>query len=179
MTQEHLYESPTGTVQFSGDSFSYKSKKSIVASHTDEKEARLLAITFLKDRGFDISKAEISTDATSGKVLVVFFSKLHSLPLFNSKVTIEISGKDVVSASGIWFNATNAKGQDNELKSVTAALVDFIPYVKSTPTKISSLELGYTVPDSSVYHKSAVLIPVWQITEENGSTHYPDARNPE
>lgn len=178
-TEEYSYKAEAGTIHFSGDSFTYKSTTPYEPVNTDEKNARITAIDFLKSKGFDLSDAEIHTNKSTNGFTFTFNNKAGSLPLFNSVISAKVSGTDVTEVWGTWFNVTNTKGQENELKSVTSALIDFIPLAKNIPTKVTGLCLGYTIPDSTLYHKSATLIPVWEIKEENGTVHYPDARNPE
>ncbi|MBO5060956.1 MAG: two-component system regulatory protein YycI [Clostridia bacterium] len=178
-TGDYSYESKTGAISFSGDSFNYKAAAFSISSDADEKNAQETAIRFLKDKGFDLSSAKIETSKISSGFLITFENYANSLPVFNSHVSVEISGNSVSAAYGIWFNALDTRGQDNELKSVTSALIDFIPEAGGEAIEISGLELGYTVPESTSYHKSAVLVPVWRISEASGRQHFPDARTPE
>lgn len=178
-TGDFLYESNIGTLSFTGDSFSFEAKSSPDNTILDEKSAQSAVLTFLKGKGFDLSKAELYSEKTADGFTIILKNTVNSLPLFNSVITATVSRNNVVKLSGSWFNHIGVKGAVNELKTVTSILIDFIPMVTATPTEITGLEIGYIVPDSSIYHKSAVLIPVWQITEANGLQHYPDARNPE
>ncbi len=178
-TGDNLYESSNGTISFDGDSFTYTMKNPASSKSIDEKSAQASVINYLTDKGFDLSNADITSSKNSNGFTVTLKNLVNSLPLFNSVVTAEVLGDTVASVSGIWFNQINVRGQANELKTVTSALIDFIPAATGIPTEIVGLTLGYTVPESKVYHKSAILIPVWQIVEGNGNKHYPDARNPE
>lgn len=176
---ENLYTSDRGEILFIGDSFRYKASTATESSNTDEKNAQAIAITFLKNKGFDLSDAEINTEKSESGSRVILKNTFSDLPIFNSLLEVDILGEQAISVSGTWFNVTGTNGPDNELKSITSSLIDFIPSVSKTPTKITNITLGYTVPDSDLYHKSAVLVPVWKITEDNKTDHYPDARTTE
>ncbi len=178
-TDEFLYESNSGTIQFTGDGFTYKSISQSDSKKTNEKDARATAIEFLKSKGFDLSNAEIYSEKYSDEFSITLKNKVNSLPLFNSVITTKISGTQITEVSGTWFNISHTKGQENELKTVTSALIDCIPSVTNVPAKITELTLGYTIPDVTLYHKSATLIPVWEIQDEKGNIYYHDARNPE
>ncbi len=178
-SEEFLYKSHTGTIKLDGDSFNYSRNIPYNDASITEKNAQNIASEFLESKGFNISDAEIGTEKTTDNFTIIFRNTTNSLPLFNSVVTVKISGSDVTAVSGSWFNVTGAKGQDSKLKAVTSALIDFIPSITAIPTQITELTLGYTVLDNTLYHKSAALVPVWQIKEANGNVHYPDARNPE
>lgn len=178
-SNDFLYKSQSGVIKFEGDSFSYASNISPNSTIPDEKSAQDIASKFLKSKGFNIKDAKVLTAKATDGITLTFKNSVKSKPLFNSAVNVKISGNDVISASGSWFNVTDAKGQDNRLKAVTSTLIDFIPSIQNVPTQITELTLGYIVPDSTLYHKSASLVPVWQIKEANGNIHYPDARNPD
>ena len=55
---ENTYKTESGTISFSGDSFTYTSITSGNSAESTEKSAELTAIEFLKNKGFDMSKAE-------------------------------------------------------------------------------------------------------------------------
>ncbi len=164
-------------VSFSGNSFIYESSISKDGISTD-KNPQNVAAEFLKNIGFDLSGAEVSSQKSENSTAVTFYNYSNSLPVFNSSVTVSVSGEIVTSVSGMWFNTINTNEPDTALKSITSILIDTAADIK-TGTHISSLELGYSLPDSTVFHKSAVLIPVWQITSKDGKQYFPDARNPE
>lgn len=178
-TGDNSYESTVGIMSFDGDRFGFSKKNPENGKAIDEKSAQANVISYLTAKGFDLSNADVSTTKNSNGFTVTLKNLANSLPLFNSVITAQVSGDVVTSVTGIWFNQINVRGQANELKTVTSALIDFIPATAAVPTEIVGLTLGYTVPESNVYHKSAVLIPVWEIQEANGNKHYPDARNPE
>ena len=81
-----------------------------------------------------------------------------------------------ISCSGTWFNETESQNGNSNIKSITSALIDFIPNAK-TPDEITKIEFGYNIFDKASYHKSSTLIPVWKVTTKNGETYLLDARN--
>lgn len=181
-TDVNIYESESGSLTITGNSFVYSANPAVSkeALH-DARDIEKTASDFLKNIGFDLSHAKSKSEKTDAGYAVTFSNYANGLPIFNSSVTVLFSGKSIASASGTWFNLIDASGQDNTLKSVTSMLIDLIPQVDTSAGKvtISSLALGYNIPESNSYHKSAMLVPVWQVIEEGGRQHFPDARNPQ
>ncbi len=177
LSGDNSFSSNGATVSFSGNSFIYKNKN-ISNSIAGDKNPQNIASVFLKSIGFDLSDAKISYQASGNDANVTFSNYAGSLPVFNSSVTVSLSDEEITSISGTWFNVISTRGQDAALKSITSILIDSVADFEKG-TRITALDLGYTLPDSVAFHKSAVLIPVWQITTESGQMYYPDARNPE
>ena len=178
---DYGYSGDYGTVTFYGDRFNYQKNPDafiLTDSITINKEqtAKDVASADLKQLGFDLSKATVSASKKNGNFTVVFENKANELPIFNSRVTVELSKYGVVSISGIWFNQTENTGNDTELKKVTSALIQFIPQLPDGG-EIVKLQMGYNIFDKESFHKSATLIPVWHITCKDGSTYLLDARN--
>ena len=175
------FESDMGKVTFYGDRFNYTS----TADHfsfgnanaiSDSNTLEELVTTNLKRYGFDLSSATISTKKQEDSFIVTIENAANSLPIFNSQVVATISKNGESSLSGIWFNKTESSGNDAELKKVTSALIDFIPELPDG-SEIVKLEIGYNIFDKESFHKSATLIPVWNITCKDESTYLLDARN--
>jgi len=179
---ENGYSGDYGTVTFYGDRFNYK-KNPVTFILTDsitiedEQTAKDVASTDLTQLGLDVSNASISAKKKDSNFTVVFENKANDLPIFNSRVTVELSKYGVTSISGIWFNQTSHTGEDTEMKKVTSALIEFIPQLPDGG-EIVKLQMGYNIFDKESFHKSATLIPVWHITCKDGSTYLLDARNP-
>ncbi len=175
------YESVAGKVTFYGDRFNFVKNTMIdaiidVIPVTDEKIAKDVTVSSLQQLGFDLENAEIITEKSDTGFTVTLENKANSLPIFNSQVVVELSKSGITSVSGIWFNETESQNGNNNIKSITSALIDFIPDAK-TPAKITEIELGYNIFDKASYHKSSTLIPVWKVTTQDGDTYLLDARN--
>ncbi|MBQ7986248.1 MAG: two-component system regulatory protein YycI [Clostridia bacterium] len=175
------YESMAGKVTFFGDRFNFVRNTSLdvltdLMPVTDEKMAKDVTISSLQQLGFDLENAEISTEKTDAGYTVTLENQAGSLPIFNSQVVVTLSKSGITSVSGIWFNEAPSQGGNINIKSITSALIDFIPSVIA-PAEITEIQFGYNIFDKASYHKSSTLIPVWKVTLKDGSTHLLDARN--
>ena len=175
------YESVAGKITFFGDRFNFQKNPMLdaltdVIPVTDEKIAKDLVTSTLQQIGFDLKNAEIITKKSDSGFTVTLENKANSLPIFNSQVVAELSKGGITSVSGTWFNETESQNGNSNIKSITSALIDFIPNAK-TPDKITKIEFGYNIFDKASYHKSSTLIPVWKVTTKNGETYLLDARN--
>lgn len=178
---DYGYESMVGKLTFFGDRFNFVKNPMLDAVTdlipvTDEKMAKDVTVSSLQQLGFDLNNADITTKKTDSGYTIILENRANSLPIFNSQVLVELSKSGITSISGIWFNETESPNGSNNIKSITSALIDFIPDAK-TPAKITEIELGYNIFDKASYHKSATLIPVWKVTTKDGSTYLLDARN--
>lgn len=181
-TGVNTYESESGMLTITGNSFVYSANSAPSReAFQNTREVENAASDFLKNIGFDLSHAKSKSEKTDAGYAVAFSNYANGLPIFDSSVTVLFDGKSLASVSGTWFNLIDASGRDNTLKSVTSMLIDLIPQMETSAggVTISSLSLGYSIPESSSYHKSAMLVPVWQVIEEGGAQHFPDARNPQ
>lgn len=178
---DYGYESPLGKITFYGDRFNYTTTTYLfVSANTetvfDTAAAQDIVTTNLKRLGFDLSSATVSQKEEDNSYVITIENSVNSLPVFNSQVVATISKSGECSLSGIWFNKAESAGSDIELKRVTAALIEFIPQLPEG-CEIVKIETGYNIFDKESFHKSATLIPVWQITCKDGSTYLLDARN--
>ena len=175
------YESNRGKVTFYGDRFNFIKNTDVyltsdIMTVNDEKTAKDVASMELKNLGFNLDNAKTSVTTSEFGYSILFENSANGLPIFNSQVTAVVSKNGLTSVSGIWFNETLSQDGTSSVKSITSALIDFIPQV-STKTQITGIELGYNIFDRTSYHKSATLIPVWKITTKDGNTYLLDARN--
>ena len=175
------YESTRGKVTFFGDRFNFianpvNSPLLDIATINDEKSAKDVSGTVLEAFGFNLDNASCKPQKTENGYVVTFENMADSLPIFNSQISITFENHLVSSISGTWFNETESQGGNNSLKSIASVLIDFIPEAPEGIT-INSMELGYNIFDKELYHKSAVLIPVWKINCDNGESYLLDARD--
>ncbi len=167
-------------VTFSNDYFSCTDLNEEYSGIKDEHTALSAAREYLSGKGFDISHTKASSQKTQSGYSITFQNYNDGLPLFNSSVTVTTDNTGITGISGSWFNITESDNQENALKNVTGILIDFMSSRNdTTPIKISGLEMGYSLFDNDTYHKSAVLIPTWKISTEDGNVFYMDARNAE
>lgn len=175
------YEGVVGKITFFGDRFNFVKNPMLdalsdVIPVTDEKMAKDVTVSSLQQVGFDLKNAEITTKKTDVGYTVTLENHANSLPIFNSQVIVELSKSGITSVSGIWFNETDSQSGNSNIKSITSALIDFIPDV-TAPAEITEIQLGYNIFDKASYHKAATLIPVWKVTTKDGNTYLLDARN--
>lgn len=180
-TADNTFEGPSGLVIFDGNSFCFESKTALADENIGEKEAENIAEEFLLELGFSLKNAEKTTQKTDSGYSVTFQNTVSGMPVFNNAVTAEVSGKSVSALFGMWFNLIDNSGPESQLKSITSVLIDSIADFKMSGENvtIAKLSLGYTIPEDNTYHKSAVLVPVWEIRDTNKNKYYPDARNPQ
>ncbi len=166
---EAAYSSEKGTLEFSGDNFTFTSTAPLLSVDAKKNDAiNLLA-------GLGINLGEYDYVQTAGKI--VFSNKANNLPLFNSDITIEINAENT-TISGVWFYkyAENLP-EGAMLKDVTTALIDLLssPEKPQGTAKIISITPGYMMYESESYHKTLVPIPAWRIEFPDRAV-YMDAR---
>jgi len=176
------YASGRGKITFYGDRFNFIANPETYAvsdrSIADEVNAKEIVTSTLKPLGFDLGSAKISvTETADGGHSVELRNYAKSLPMFNSKVVVTLSNTEITSISGIWFNEVKTSDKnESTIKNVTSALIDFIPMV-SEATEITAIKHGYGIFDTSSFHKTVKLIPVWEVTAKDGSSYLLDGRN--
>lgn len=182
MTADDRYENGDMSVRFSGNGFLFNNNAEINRElGTDENTARNVAAEFLTKIGFKLKRAKVVCNKNGNGCDVTYSTSIGGLPLFGSEVTVSVMGNSVATVSGTWFNEGSATGTDSVLKSITSVLIDTIPNFDTSAGEITirGIELGYIVPESSTYHKSATLVPVWKISDTAGNAYYSDARSTE
>ena len=176
-----VYRKEDALLTFSGDSFTYENKKELKeGGAVNPKELQNSVFRRLAALGFDLSDARvIHSSAGNGLLKMTIRDYYKKTPVFSSELTVTANKDGIAYVSGRWYNKRPG-GQSNLLKSTAAVLVDFAAdYNGETPVTISSVELGYNLSDSEVYHKSASLIPVNRIILDSGKEYIKDARSEE
>lgn len=175
------YKGMRGRVVYNGDSFNYEAASIPQSGNKgSENEAVRLVENFLKEALPNLDKADSAAKETETGYIITLSNKYNGLTLFNSKITAEVYYGRIKSVYGSWFYQTDSAGHDNSVKSITSALIDCISLLGDTePAEIVAIELGYMVFEENTYHRSAVMIPVWQIKTADGRILYIDARNAE
>ena len=170
-----------GKVRFNGELFTFEAAETVQGDAVGTaSDAQNIAKKYLVDLLPDLNKADVSSSIIPDGYRIVFTNKLGGMPLFNSQVTVDVCMGSVKKISGSWFYKTESSGNENNLKSITSALIECISMFETGKgTEITSIDLGYTLFEENTYHKSAVLIPVWQICTANGQEIHIDARSSE
>lgn len=171
-----VYSGDAGKLTVSGDSFSihYYSGDYFGISECAgiKKQARriLRKLDFPNTGNYDITEE-------NGGYRIDVHNIIDGKNFFDSQLCITINENRVENISGTWFETeTNMLGSD-DIKSVTTALIDFMHGSVDTPTEITNIDIGYYKGEPDVYHRSAVLIPAWKITESSGKITFIDARS--
>lgn len=180
-TDGNSYEGGGGKISFNGDAFVFIPRETAENGGIGTaSEAQSIAKKALTNLLPSLEKAEISSEIIPDGYRVTFTNNADGMTFFNSRVSVDVCMKKVKTVSGSWFYKTEATGKDNSVKSITSALIECIPLLSSDKnTEITSIDLGYTLFEENTYHKSAVLIPVWQMTAADGRQIYIDARSTE
>lgn len=174
---ETQFYSTLGTLNYFANSFEFTSSNTNATIPKNELSAESAAKEFLKrlDIKPDTKPQIIKRDSSYE---LKYTNSVEAFPVFNSEITLSLGEGEVTSAKGNWFNVTEKTGSHN-LKSITAVLIDLIKEELEKPVKITNISIGYIIPESSKYQKSASLVPVWRIEFENGKRLMLDARSPE
>lgn len=201
------YKSERGEISFDGDRFEFSANTpandaestsghgevaegegEIPNGDKGEKYAKKTAKNFLKSVGFDLSNSveiELKSGGNDGdfksrnrdfEYVFTFKSKVNGLTFFDNFVTVTVTGGQISAVSGTWFNQNDTTGKNYDIRPITSPLIDLLQ-LENRPEKISAIDFGYTVSDKGEYHKSAVLVPIWVLTEEDGTDHVFDARS--
>ena len=172
-----VYSSDMGSLTFSGDRFSFKSKEEKKSAQAlAQKAVRKMLFSKLKSLGFDMSRAKIVQAAEKGGIWTVKVRDFaESRPVFSSGIDASVSADGILSLSGSWFNVRDTREQGGSVKSIMGILIDFAEEY-SRPAEITAAEYGYSVFDDDNYHKSASLIPVARIVLKDGTDWFADAR---
>ncbi len=170
------FKSELGTLTFKGDRFELKAQadKNLYTSKITKVNAQNIASEYLNKIGIDtkIAKKELIEENSVFKIKYV--ENINELPLFNSGIELISNSTGIISVSGNWYNISSQNSSISELKNVSGVLIDYMNTGKKS--EITNIELGYSIHDTSTYHESVFLTPVWKITDSNDSVTYIDAR---
>lgn len=171
-------------ISFDGDRFSFVSYTPIAfdgISELSEKNAEKLAKSILSDYGISLGKYSCDISDNGDRICVNFSQKIYSYTLFGANIAVTMSKEGLLSIEGVWFEPVSASApikNKSQLNSVTGTLIEFIlnPSRPQGEINISRLQLGYYLGNDTIYHKSILLIPAWEITLDDASSYYMDAR---
>ncbi len=171
------YKSEYGEITFRGDYFNAVSSEGNVLYKEKITKSNALKISekYLDELGFDTKKSEKKITEENNIIKVSFNKEIDSLPVFKTGVTLQMSESGITSFYGSWYNISEQNPSIVELKSISGVLVEYMNK-KSGASKISSIKLGYLVPEFGTFHESVLLTPVWKINDDNDDTVYIDAR---
>ncbi len=182
LLDETTFKSDSGKLYFNGDSFRFESTGKLSGNNSlSPMECEKKIKSTLQGYGFVFTNVstKVSEKPENGYT-IIFQDYYNSSPIYASNVIVmaDDSG-NITQLSGTWYNIKDDfQTDDNELKSVTSILIDFISeYGINAPCEIVGLDLGFNVFESEIYHKSASLIPVQKITLKGGKEYYIDSRN--
>lgn len=176
LEKDGMYISDIGELSISGDSFNavyYNKDYFNISGYSgiNKKVRRIFEILEFNDIG------EIISDKDGEKYNIEVKNIVDGKYFFDSVLKIVMTEDRVESISGEWFSADcGIMSGSEDIKSVTGALVDFMRENKGEAMEITGIDIGYYKGGSEVYHRSAVLIPVWRITLSDGNLQYIDAR---
>lgn len=177
---ENEYSSETGKLVFSGDCFSARAHKGKVLYTFDPSLSPKDAATgYLDMLGFHTKKdtGGIIDISPNGNSIVRIKKYIAKKEIYDAGVSVEISKEGVVSVEGSWYNEQR-RGAVLGIRSIGGALIDYMN-MKKSPLKmtITDISLGYAVLDNDNFHESAILTPVWKITDSSGNYDLLDARD--
>lgn len=171
-TGENTYKSSVGELAFSGDRFSLKLNTYKIAKPSKNK------IDTAKNclKTFKINISDYMAKETDDGVY--FKQEIDGMQVFNSGLSVKISGDNLSEISGVWFEKSSDIADTSEMKPITSVLIDILssPECPKENTQITDLTLGYMVYDTESYHKSIMPMPVWKINFGKDNFIYMDAR---
>lgn len=177
MSQTDSYSGTGGKLEYFGDKFVFT--PSVPFDNISPENAESDVKRVLADFNIDVSRLSADIYKDGENTIVSFTNEINDYKIFDSYIkTIINPNGNITSVEGVWFTESSKASGRISLKSVTGVLVDFIlePNRPSKKNIITKLELGYTASDDDIYHESTVLIPVWQITLDDGSKYCIDTR---
>lgn len=176
MLETNVYEGSRGKIFFSGDRFSFDASKEEFSELTEklnESNARQVVLDVLKAYGFEDSTLLTDVSGDESEYVVTVTKQKNEMPLFSSKLKVVMNKKGVKRVSGSWFFEKGALKNKYTLKSVSGVLIDYISVANrpTTEEKITSVTLGYYIPDEGILHKDALLVPCWKIALDDGGEY--------
>lgn len=174
--KDNIFFSGIGEVSFDGDKFFIKYNNGY-ETNEKKKSPSDKAEFYLNSIGINTKNSDIySSNNDQGVFTVIFTKMLYGKPFFDCSIQVDIVGTKITRISGCWFNkysteaAQPTKPVSGLLVSYSARNIDF------TNVKIISLKSGYAINENGVFHKQAVLLPVYEITTDKYNKIYIDAR---
>lgn len=174
--ESNVYEGSKGKIFFSGDRFSYNAKKGEFSELTEKLNSdntRQIALDVLKVYGFEDNSILFDVAEDNSEYIVTVTKQKNDMPIFSSKLKLVMNKNGVSGISGSWFFEKGTLKNKYTLKSVSGVLIDYIS-ISNRPTtdeKITSVSLGYYVPDEGIFHKDVLLMPCWKIVLDNGGEY--------
>ncbi len=169
------FKSELGTLNFKGDYFEIKAYdgKNLYNSKITKANAQSIAKDYLTKLGINLKNSKKELTEENSLFKIKFFENINEFPVFNSGIELVLNSTGIISVSGNWYNMSTQNSSISELKNLSGVLIDYMNTGKQS--KITNIELGYSIHDTSTYHESVFLTPVWKITDTSGVT-YIDAR---
>lgn len=176
---ESCYQSELGTIEFIGDFFKAKSfeNKHLFEISISSQNARNIVNQYLGMLGINTEKTQVQLTEENGIYKLVYAKEIHSLPVFQTGITVEANSSGIISIYGNWYNINPQNSSIIELKNISGVLVEYMNKKSKTHTniQINSISLGYSALNPDTYHESVFLTPVWKISDLTGD-YYIDAR---
>lgn len=180
---ENIYTASGQKITFSADLFYYEAETPVLSELTQNinvSNAETIATRILKQYGFDMADIESVVEQRNDSYMVKLTKLIGQTPVFDSSVFIELSSRGVSKIYGSWFIPVKQGHMSKilSLRSAVSILIDFItnPIRPQEQVSITGLRSGYAIYENTQYHRTIILVPVWQITLDNGLSYCLDAR---
>lgn len=174
--KDGIYVSEAGRLAITGDSFSVDYNDTDYFNISGYSSVKKQVHHVIRELGFS-NTGNFVIDEADGKYTAVINNMIDGKRIFDSSLNIVISGNHVVHISGTWFSTETSALDSQEIKSVTTALIDFMHQYQEGAAEIEDICIGYYKGEPDIYHRSAALIPVWNIRTKDGVSTYIDARS--
>lgn len=184
-TVENVYMGNNAKLTIVGDKFTFTADTPLLSEITETvtaDTAKKVAALILEKYSLNLGKYKCTVNEVGKNFEVIFKKVIKSNSVFDSEIKMILSKNGIIEISGSWFNESNANklfSKKISLNSITGVLVEFILNEQRPKDNIQIVELnlGYITGDETIYHKSVVLTPVWEIVLSDNSSYYVDARD--
>lgn len=169
----NVFISSQGTLTLSGDTFEFVPDTPLfpeICEKITPSNARSIAESVLKKYNFEDRDLQFDIKTFKDDFIINVSKKKDSVYYYSCNLQLTISPSGLKYLGGSWFYEKKEAPEDVTLKSVTGVLIDYISVANrpTSPETITSIDLGYSVNEKDIYHKTAILTPSWRITLISG-----------
>lgn len=174
---ENGFKTADASISYSGDNFKIEYPNGCATNDRLTSPSEKVR-DYLDEHGIDVKGAEVRvSNDSSGIFTVTFTKKLAGEELFDCSIGARLDGKKIISVEGCWFKEEST-GTEYELESAPGLLVEFAASGSmGAGGRISTLRRGYCVNEDGVYHMQSTVVPVYEITTDDGRSFFVDARS--
>lgn len=173
----NTYNGKNGTVTFTNDNFYIVPQENVFEKYivkADKYSFGKSSEEIMKSMGFDLNGSMISVREDGKKLIADITKTIDSKPVFNDMITVFITNKASLEATGIWYIQDGGVTEKRNAKSAADALTELLKYTQGyDKITVRSMTLGYKAENFK--NDTAQIKPYWRIELESGDTIYIEA----